>query len=236
MKSRAVLQTRSSSIVDIPELTPTILDELQARASEWAEHVKNEQIESQYPAQLNEAFDRAIAQYRSGRATQPESWRGLLNSMTVKLIGLTMEGLLERVNSQSTLDQFKSRAGCASSIVFQSVTMLDPGPLLTDEEISAFRDFLDAEFRQLRATASERARRAAPNLGVNGDLLLLAIPKKRGRKRRFTPEQLDTARKMKNGAKSNQEIAKTLYKTNTPNSAQRRSVPTVLKYHFGSKK
>jgi len=54
----------------------------------------------------------------------------------------------------------------------------------------------------------------------------------RGRKRKFSEQQLEIARQMKAAQKSNNEIAKVLYGTN-PTEAQRRSVPTTLKYHFG---
>jgi hypothetical protein len=61
-----------------------------------------------------------------------------------------------------------------------------------------------------------------------------SAPKRRGRKRRFSPQQLETARRMKEGGKTNNEIAKVLYGKD-PTEAQRRSVPTTLKYHFGRK-
>jgi hypothetical protein len=60
-------------------------------------------------------------------------------------------------------------------------------------------------------------------------------PKRRGRKTRFTQEQLDQALKMKSAGQSNNTIAKVLYGP-SPTAAQRRSVPTTLKHHFGSKK
>ncbi len=63
-----------------------------------------------------------------------------------------------------------------------------------------------------------------------------AAPKKRGRKSSFTSDQLEIARQMKKDGKRNNEIAKVLYKTCTPTPEQRRSVPTTLKHHFGSKK
>jgi hypothetical protein len=59
-------------------------------------------------------------------------------------------------------------------------------------------------------------------------------PRPRGRKRKFTKEQLDRANQMKLKKKPNQEIAKVLYGL-APTDAQRRSVPTILKHHFGSK-
>jgi len=59
--------------------------------------------------------------------------------------------------------------------------------------------------------------------------------KKRGRKRVFTQEQLNTAREMKAAEKTNNEIAKILYNTHTPTPAQRRSVPTTLRHHFKSR-
>jgi hypothetical protein len=62
------------------------------------------------------------------------------------------------------------------------------------------------------------------------------IATKRGRKSSFSKDRLDTAHQMKLVGKSNDEIAKTLYGTNTTTPAQRRSVPTILKHHFRSKK
>jgi len=60
--------------------------------------------------------------------------------------------------------------------------------------------------------------------------------KRRGRPSLFSPEQLSEAQEMKRAGKRNNEIAKILYGTRTPTQDQRRSVPTVLKHHFGSKK
>jgi hypothetical protein len=57
--------------------------------------------------------------------------------------------------------------------------------------------------------------------------------KNRGRKSKFSKEQLDQARRMKATKETNNEIAKVLYGPN-PTDAQRRSVPTILKYHFES--
>lgn len=59
--------------------------------------------------------------------------------------------------------------------------------------------------------------------------------KRRGRKAKFTPEQLDRARLMKSGGETNNQIAKVLYGA-TPTAAQRRSVSTTLRHHFGAKK
>jgi hypothetical protein len=58
--------------------------------------------------------------------------------------------------------------------------------------------------------------------------------KSRGRKSRFSKQQLEKARQMKAAKKTNNEIAKVLYGPN-PTDAQRRSVPTTLKHHFGQK-
>ena len=58
-----------------------------------------------------------------------------------------------------------------------------------------------------------------------------SLKKKRGRKTTFTPAQLKEARAMKLNGKRNNEIAKVLYGTATPTAGQRRSVPTILKYH-----
>jgi hypothetical protein len=55
---------------------------------------------------------------------------------------------------------------------------------------------------------------------------------KRGRKTAFAPLQLQTAREMKQAGKRNQEIAKVLWGINAPTANQRRSVPTILRYHF----
>ena len=55
---------------------------------------------------------------------------------------------------------------------------------------------------------------------------------KRGRKTAFAPLQLQTAREMKQAGKRNQEIAKVLWGINAPTANQRRSVPTILSYHF----
>ena len=60
-------------------------------------------------------------------------------------------------------------------------------------------------------------------------------PRKRGRKRKFTRDRLEQARKMKEAGKRNNEIAKILYDTLTPTGGQRRSVSTTLRYHFKSK-
>jgi hypothetical protein len=57
-------------------------------------------------------------------------------------------------------------------------------------------------------------------------------PRRRGRKSRFSREQLRQANEMKSAGKTNQEIAKVLYSSN-PTAAQRRSVPTILSHHFG---
>jgi hypothetical protein len=59
-------------------------------------------------------------------------------------------------------------------------------------------------------------------------------PRKRGRKSIFTTEILEEARQKKQAGHSNNEVAKVLYRTLTPSADQRRSVPTILKYH-GSK-
>jgi hypothetical protein len=59
--------------------------------------------------------------------------------------------------------------------------------------------------------------------------------KKRGRKSIFTPDQLQQAYEMKQAGKTNNQIAKVLYKTRTPTPQEQRNVPTILKYHFGSK-
>lgn len=58
--------------------------------------------------------------------------------------------------------------------------------------------------------------------------------KRRGRKSTFSKQQLEQARQMKAAGKTNHEIAKVLYGPH-PTEAHRRSVPTMLKYHFGSK-
>ncbi|HEY4364224.1 MAG TPA: hypothetical protein VGN17_24855 [Bryobacteraceae bacterium] len=60
------------------------------------------------------------------------------------------------------------------------------------------------------------------------------VPKRRGAKGKFTPEQLDEARKIKAAGKTNNQAAKLLYGS-SPTYAQRRSVSTILKHHFGSK-
>jgi hypothetical protein len=57
-------------------------------------------------------------------------------------------------------------------------------------------------------------------------------PKKRGRKSRFTEDQLRSALVAKKSGRLNSEVAKILYDTNAPTPAQRRSVPTILKTHF----
>jgi hypothetical protein len=60
--------------------------------------------------------------------------------------------------------------------------------------------------------------------------------RRRGRKRIFTQDQLQKAHEMKQAGKSNSAIAKVLYCTFSPNKHQRRSVSTILSYHFGSNK
>jgi hypothetical protein len=84
---------------------------------------------------------------------------------------------------------------------------------------------------------------AARSTGAATDLRLGNLEetgrKSRGRKSKFSPQQLEQAVQMKSSKKSNNEIAKELYGTTTPTSDQRRSVPTILKYHdrkSGSKK
>jgi hypothetical protein len=57
----------------------------------------------------------------------------------------------------------------------------------------------------------------------------------RGRRRKFSQQQLDQAQQMKLAGKTNNEIARVLY-GDSPTEAHRRSVPTILKHHFGSKK
>jgi hypothetical protein len=106
----------------------------------------------------------------------------------------------------------------------------------------------EARYRYWAAEAIERvhavARSAAPSLefdSVNPKARESVpqepeIPKKRGRPTRFTQQQLVAANRMKQAGKPNNEIAKILYCTSTPTPAQRRSVPTSLKYHFVSKK
>lgn len=64
----------------------------------------------------------------------------------------------------------------------------------------------------------------------------VAVRKTRGRSPKFTPEILQRAREMKQARKGNVEIARVLYNTLTPTPDQRRSVPTILRHHFGSKK
>jgi hypothetical protein len=59
-----------------------------------------------------------------------------------------------------------------------------------------------------------------------------ASPKKRGRKRVFKPEQIKEASTMKRSGKSNNEIAKVLYHSQSPTPSQRRSVSTILRYHL----
>ena len=59
---------------------------------------------------------------------------------------------------------------------------------------------------------------------------------KRGRKTIFSPDQLERACSMKQSGIANNQIAKLLYQTKTSTAEQRRSVPTILRYHFGSKK
>jgi hypothetical protein len=90
---------------------------------------------------------------------------------------------------------------------------------------------------------------AAPKPGVSIDATLTEHPnvqgelqteahlkKKRGRKTAFTLAQMNEARAMKINGKRNNEIAKVLYGTLTPTPQQRRSVPTILKYHFPQEK
>ena len=82
--------------------------------------------------------------------------------------------------------------------------------------------------------ASQRKADQPPD--SDGAVLVEPItPGKRGRKTIFTQKQLDEARQMKSDGKINNEIAKILYRTNTPTPEQRRSVSTTLKHHFGSK-
>jgi hypothetical protein len=73
-----------------------------------------------------------------------------------------------------------------------------------------------------------------------GDVSQLPRQKKtggsRGRRSRFTADQLHKAQMMKEQGKSNNDIAKILYQTSQPTPEQRRSIPTILKYHFPSKK
>lgn len=59
----------------------------------------------------------------------------------------------------------------------------------------------------------------------------LALPRKRGRPRKVTLEQLRKAKAAKDDNKTNNEAAKLLYGTQNPKPGDRRSVPTLLKYH-----
>jgi hypothetical protein len=58
--------------------------------------------------------------------------------------------------------------------------------------------------------------------------------KRRGRKAKFSQEQLAKAQTLKDEGKRNQEVAKALYGA-SPTAAQRRSVPTILKHHRSAK-
>jgi hypothetical protein len=60
------------------------------------------------------------------------------------------------------------------------------------------------------------------------------VQQKRGGKRKFSRDKLAEAKKMKAAGQRNNQIAKVPYGP-SPTEAQRRSVPPILKYHFGSK-
>jgi hypothetical protein len=55
--------------------------------------------------------------------------------------------------------------------------------------------------------------------------------KKRGRPGKFTDQQIIEARAAKSAGKTNNAVAKILYKTLAPTPQQRHSVPTLLRYH-----
>lgn len=55
---------------------------------------------------------------------------------------------------------------------------------------------------------------------------------RRGRPGKFSSARLERARKMKIAGKTNNEVAKILY-IKSPTYAERRSVTTILKHHFG---
>jgi hypothetical protein len=60
-------------------------------------------------------------------------------------------------------------------------------------------------------------------------------PKKRGRKPKFTRAQLEKVRKLKQDGKTNNQAAQFLYGTPAPTDSQRRSISTILRYHFRPK-
>jgi hypothetical protein len=62
------------------------------------------------------------------------------------------------------------------------------------------------------------------------------LPKKRGRKSKFSQHALNEAREMKRANRPNREIAKCLYGISNPSEQQCRNVPTLLNYHFPSNK
>jgi hypothetical protein len=55
--------------------------------------------------------------------------------------------------------------------------------------------------------------------------------KQRGRKSKFSRQVIDQAVQMKGAKMPNNEIARVLYGVNATTPGQRRSVPTILKYH-----
>jgi hypothetical protein len=58
-----------------------------------------------------------------------------------------------------------------------------------------------------------------------------AKPKTRGRRSKFTEDRLRQARAAKDSGKTNDQVAKILYSTNTTTPGQRRSVSTILRHH-----
>jgi hypothetical protein len=93
--------------------------------------------------------------------------------------------------------------------------------------------------RMAGTDTEQTSQRNKPDQPPDSDETVQVEPKtpgRRGRKTIFTQEQLNEARQMKSVGKINNEIAKLLYRTNTPTPGQRRSVSTTLRHHFGSKK
>ena len=92
---------------------------------------------------------------------------------------------------------------------------------------------------QDRLTPKELARlvrgEAGPTIpkeaGAGPTIQSVASPRKRGRRSKFTEEQLRQALAAKKAVKNNSQIATILYRVNTPTDGQKRCVSTILKHH-----
>ena len=103
----------------------------------------------------------------------------------------------------------------------------------------SFEQFgLEEKFEELNADLAERleSQFQLSELPMPVGTDLQESPRKtRGRKTKFSRQVLARARQMKTAKLTNNEIAKVLYDVPVPTADQRRSVPTILKYHESKK-